>query len=106
MASRTLVTLEDDLTGGTATETVSFGADGRVYEIDLNDKNAAKLRESLAPYIAAGRRAGKTGKALTRTSVGPDPATVRAWAVANGYEVSTRGRVSAGLVEAFIDAGN
>lgn len=27
--------------------TVSFGLDGRVYEIDLSDDNAARLRDAL-----------------------------------------------------------
>ena len=41
MAQKVHITLEDDLDGGDATETVAFGLDGRSYEIDLNDKNAA-----------------------------------------------------------------
>jgi len=47
MAQKVHITLEDDLDGGDATETVSFGLDGRSYEIDLNDKNAGKLRKAL-----------------------------------------------------------
>jgi nucleoid-associated protein Lsr2 len=31
-------TLIDDLDGGKAAETVTFGLDGRTYEIDLNNK--------------------------------------------------------------------
>ena len=58
MAQKVHITLEDDLDGGEATETVSFGLDGRTYEIDLNDKNAAALRDALARYVAAARRSG------------------------------------------------
>ena len=55
MSRRTIVQLEDDLSGGAADESVTFALDGRSFEIDLNEKNAEALREALAPYIAAGR---------------------------------------------------
>ncbi|MET9943255.1 histone-like nucleoid-structuring protein Lsr2, partial [Streptomyces halstedii] len=56
MAQRVVVTLSDDIDGGTAAETVTFALDGRTYEIDLNPANAKKLRKALAPYMAAGRK--------------------------------------------------
>jgi hypothetical protein len=106
MARRTIVQLEDDLTGGDADESVSFRLDGRQFEIDLSEANAGKLRELLAPYIAAGRgvrtnRAGRSGGAAASDA---DPATIRAWAQENGHEVSSRGRVSKELREAYAEA--
>ncbi len=104
MARRTIVHLEDDLSGGEADESVSFGLDGRSFEIDLSEKNAAQLREMLAPYISAGRpiRAGRgTGRRSAGHEGDLEPATVRSWASANGYTVSTRGRVSRELREAY-----
>ena len=47
MAQKVHITIEDDLDGGDATETVSFALDGRSYEIDLNDKNAKAFGNSL-----------------------------------------------------------
>jgi hypothetical protein len=44
MAQKVTVTLEDDLDGGPAAETVRFGLDGAEYEIDLSKKNAAAFR--------------------------------------------------------------
>lgn len=35
---------------------VRFGIDGRNYEVDLTDENAAALRAKLDPFAAAGRR--------------------------------------------------
>ena len=58
MAQKVHIVLEDDLDGSPATETVSFGLDGKSYEIDLNDKNAGKLRDALAQYVGAGRSVG------------------------------------------------
>jgi hypothetical protein len=37
--------------------------------------------------------------------VKPDPASVRAWAKANGHEVNDRGRVPANLTAAYVEAG-
>ena len=111
MAQRTIVELTDDLTGDPAEETVNFALDGRSYSIDLNVANAGKLREALAPFVSAGRRAGgsavvKPRSGQARTSGSHDPAAVRAWASSNGYAVSSRGRVSRKIVEAFQAAGN
>ncbi|SMQ58194.1 Lsr2 protein [Plantibacter sp. VKM Ac-1784] len=60
MAQRTIITLVDDLDETDlergSGETIRFGVDGRDYEIDLSDDNAAALREALHPYTEAGRR--------------------------------------------------
>jgi hypothetical protein len=111
MSRRTIVQLEDDLTGGEAEESVTFALDGRSFEIDLNERNASKLREALAPYIAAGRGLrGGGARTAARRAPGSyagselDPAVVRAWAQENGLSVSTRGRVSRELREAYLAA--
>ena len=106
MVQRTVVILEDDIDGGEATETVTFGLDGVTYEIDLNDKNAADLRAALAPWVGHGRRIARGGRAAApaRTSRkrGSSEATVmREWARANGYTVNDRGRISAEIRAAY-----
>ncbi|GHJ30218.1 MULTISPECIES: histone-like nucleoid-structuring protein Lsr2 [Streptomyces] len=101
MAQRVVVTLSDDLEGGEAEETVTFGLDGKLYEIDLNSANASKLRDVLAPYVEAGRKRARSGKTYRRTAVAPDPAAVRAWARSHGMEVPPRGRIPKKVYEAF-----
>ncbi|MFI1283294.1 MULTISPECIES: histone-like nucleoid-structuring protein Lsr2 [unclassified Streptomyces] len=101
MAQRVVVTLSDDIDGGEAAETVVFALDGKSYEIDLNVANAKKLRNGLAPFVAAGRRQSRSGKAFKHTSVAPDPAVVRAWARSNQYEVPPRGRIPKRIYEAY-----
>ena len=73
MAQRVHIVLEDDVDGSEADETVIFGLDGSSYEIDLSAKNAAKLRDALAVYVAAARRvSGRSGRKAGRgRSVGP-----------------------------------
>ena len=99
MARKVQVVLEDDINGGEASETVSFALDGKSYEIDLNEENAAALREALAPWIAAGRRAsGRGADSRSRSSQrSEDTADIRRWAAENGIPVSSRGRISADL---------
>ncbi|MDX6368400.1 MAG: hypothetical protein QOK30_3476 [Nocardioidaceae bacterium] len=103
MAQKVHITLEDDLDGGDATETVSFGLDGRSYEIDLNEKNAGRLRDALARYVAAGRRSGgsRASAAKHRTQVGTSAREIRDWARSNGHKVPDRGRIPADVREAF-----
>ena len=48
MAREVIEKLIDDLDGGEAAETVTFGLDGATYEIDLSKKSAAAFRKSLA----------------------------------------------------------
>ena len=107
MAQRVQVVLEDDLDGGKADETVTFGLDGATYEIDLSKKNAAKLRDAMSAYVGSGRRvSGRrgAGRARSRGRGGSDSAQIREWAKSNGYEVSERGRISAEIRDAYNSA--
>jgi hypothetical protein len=109
MARREIVVLEDDLDGGDADETVRFALDGAFYEIDLNDKNAKRLRESLATYVAVARRAGRGGIVVGgRTARGRSAASdreqnkaIRDWAKKAGKKVSDRGRIPQEVVEEY-----
>ncbi len=87
MARRDVVILEDDLEGGPADETVKFALDGVQYEIDLSQKNAARLRES----AAADREQNKA---------------IRTWAKRKGRNISDRGRIPQEIVDEYnADAG-
>lgn len=108
MAQITEVRLVDDLDGGDAVESVVFGIDGRTYEIDLNEEHAAELRDALAPFVGAARRATGTGAPVARqksASRSPrsreETAAIRQWAVDNGHEVSARGRIPSAVIEAY-----
>jgi len=109
VAQRVQIILEDDYDGGEADETVSFALDGAEYEIDLSSANADKLREELALWIGHARKTGGRrrrtggGAAKAADSAGGPGSTseIRAWALANGHEVSSRGRVSSEIREAY-----
>jgi hypothetical protein len=103
MAQKITVTLEDDLDGGPADQTVRFGLDGADYEIDLSARNATAFRERLAPYTARARKAsrgprsrpGRSASARERSS------GIRAWARGQGIAVSDRGRIPASVIEQY-----
>lgn len=111
MAQKVQVVLIDDIDGGEAAETVTFGLDGVTYEIDLSDEHAAQLRDAFATWVANGRRV--TGRSSSRpatrrsapsgrsASGTADPAAIRAWARENGHTVNERGRISADVVAAY-----
>jgi hypothetical protein len=111
MAQQTTVRFIDDLDGSDASGTFDFSIDGRQYQIDLSDENAAKLRDALAPYIGAARKAGGRGRgrAPRQTAVAEksrrfnrdETAAIREWARANGHKVNDRGRISKSVMEAY-----
>ena len=106
MAQRVQVLLVDDIDNTDADETVTFALDGVSYEIDLNNANAAKLRDAIAPWVGHARRAGgrkSTGRSGSSNGGGrrKDVSAVREWARKNGHEVSERGRIPAAVQEAY-----
>lgn len=109
MAQRVITQLVDDLDGSDLADggqTVFFALDGKSYEIDLSEKNAAKLRDSLTKYIQAGRRlSGSRGTTRRSTSSGSSNAKeIRQWAQDQGLDVPTRGRIPALITEAYESA--
>jgi hypothetical protein len=104
MAQRVQIILEDDFDGGTADETVTFGLDGAEFEIDLSAKNAGELRDALAPWLAHARKTGGRRKRATKTTEASSTSDIRAWAQAHGHDVSSRGRVSAEVRQAYENA--
>src|SRR5260370_41441060 len=102
MARRTSVTLQDDLDGGPAEETLRFGISGAEYEIDLNSRNAARLRSQLAPFVEHARKAGKMPRRAVRTAASRRRSReIRAWAQAQGIELSGRGRIPANVAAQY-----
>lgn len=105
MAKKVTIALVDDYDGESpATESVIFGLDGVNYEIDLCDDNAAELRADFNKWIEHARRV--SGRTIRRrpsvsTSVRGDSREIREWAKAQGYELSSRGRVKAEIVRAY-----
>ena len=103
MATRTMITLEDDLDGGPAEETVRFSLGAAEYEMDLSAANAGRFRAQLAPFVEHARKVGRGQRARPgRTSATRrDSAGVRAWAREHGIEISERGRIPANVIAKY-----
>jgi len=112
MAQRVLLVcdLHDDDRPGA--ETVTFAIDGVSFDIDVCAEHAAALRDAMAPFVGAGRRAsgasgfggGGTRRRATRVGGAPDrqrTQEIREWARAHGHTVSDRGRIPVRLIEQF-----
>lgn len=109
---KTTVVLVDDLDGEVADETVEFGLEGTLYEIDLTSKNASALRDSLADFRGAGRRLGRLqagradkgrGRVPTSTSVSEKQRNtdIRRWCRENNVPCADRGRIAGKVQQAF-----
>ncbi|MGC5628244.1 histone-like nucleoid-structuring protein Lsr2 [Georgenia sp. Z1344] len=113
MVRQTITKLIDDIDGTPADSTVTFALDGERFEIDLSDANAAKLRESFAPWVAGARpvrgggarRSGGAARSgaprRSRSQSASEAQAIREWARENDIEVSDRGRIKAEIVEQY-----
>ncbi len=114
MAQQTTVRFIDDLDGSDAVGTFDFALEGRNYQIDLSDDNAAKLRAALTPFIDAARKADgrSSGRGRARAqrptseekparSSREETAAIREWARANGHQVNDRGRIPKVVIDAY-----
>src|SRR6478735_3080593 len=109
-------------------ERIEFTFRGVAYQLDLSNANVAKLEKALAPYIdaatsassgtegstsaaaerpsprrrRAAKKTAKRNRRLIARSGKEQLAAIRAWASENGYSVSARGRIPAGVDDAPI----
>jgi hypothetical protein len=110
VAKQVVVTIVDDYDGESkADETVQFSIDGVAYEMDLSVLNASKLRGIFEPWSSKARRVGRAPRARAAAKSRPvsnreQTVAIREWAKANGHNVSSRGRISAEIIDAYNQA--
>jgi hypothetical protein len=114
VARKVVVELADDIDGtvfGDDGESISYAVDGVEYVIDLKDEHAKELRETFEYYIAHSTRVGgrkhradrQVNPTAPKRSSG-ETKKVRAWAIEQGHQLSSRGRIPAEIEQAFHDA--
>ena len=111
MATKTIVSLQDDIDGTEAAETIRFSLGTTDFEIDLSSANIENLHDVLTPFIEAARvvpqrRAGRspdgTRKPVSRSPAGRKASSeIRAWAKEEGIDISERGRIPASVVDQY-----
>lgn len=87
-----------------ATSTVSVGAHGQWYELDLCDSHANEVDGVLDPIVRRGRKSGTKRKVRGHVDKADkahkdENAQIRAWAKAKGVEIPRTGRIP-GLIRA------
>lgn len=108
MGKKVLVTLFDDLEPELdATEHITFGWEGVNYEIDLSTKNANRFKKEMATWLKVATRVATPTRRRTTTTPARRETTglplgeIRQWAKDNGYEVASKGQVSAEIKRAW-----
>lgn len=106
MAKEVFERLVDDIDGSEATESVSFGVDGTAFQIDLNEKHANELRTKLGPFVEVARRvrneAGRGRRVARRETSDKDRNfAIRQWALEQGVELPSRGRIASAVQQAY-----
>ncbi len=120
LATKTVITCDMHADGVTsAQQTIRFAVDGKEYELDLCAVHAAEFGEVMQRFVEAGARevsgnggggrrngsrpASRGAGAARRRSGGggDDTAAIREWARANGFSVSSRGRIPREVLDAY-----
>jgi Lsr2 len=112
VAQKMVVEVLDDIDGSPADRTVTFGFDGRDYEIDLSSKHADQLAKALEPFVAGARKVSSSRRRTSSASAPKskskskqDLADVRAWAKTQpDLKVSDRGRIPQAVFQAYEQA--
>ena len=99
-----------------AVETVTFGYNGGTYAFEACQRHLDEFTAAMDGFVARSRRESgaprprsASASSASRPRVGrvaadpdgPEPAAVREWARAQGFEVSDRGRTPAEIVQAY-----
>ncbi|MCR1785881.1 Lsr2 family protein [Nocardioides carbamazepini] len=106
MAQRVVTQLISDLSGEEIKtgkgESIEFAYRGIAYRIDLTNKEAAGFDKAIATYLQQATKTSGRRKVTSASSKnGYVAKDVRAWAVAHGIDVPGRGRIPAGVLEAY-----
>jgi hypothetical protein len=82
--------------------TAAKKAQARDARAAARKKVRTEPRQSTKPKAAPLRQANASRKTTTAATAGPDRTrAIREWAVANGHDVSKRGRIAAAIVDAY-----
>lgn len=108
MAQKVRYVLISDLSGetriGENSQTIKFGFLGVDYEVDLSQVESDEFARAMEKYINSARRVGgrrQSGSQATGSTNRARLAKIREWARENGMKVSSRGRITQNVVDAY-----
>jgi hypothetical protein len=105
MAKQVHTSLVDDIDGGPAAETIAFSFQGRDYQIDLSEVNAARFRSMMSEYAEHARKTSvrrTPSRSRRSTESRRRAAAIREWARASGMEdIGSRGRIPQQVIDRY-----
>lgn len=106
MATYTTQHVKSDLSGNNATTLLIFSIGSTTYEGDVTEAENEEFAVFVQRYIDAFRKVTVNlgnGKSRSNTSRGQfsDAKAIRQWAVDNGHDVPTHGRIPADIRTAY-----
>ncbi|KGM18115.1 MULTISPECIES: histone-like nucleoid-structuring protein Lsr2 [Corynebacterium] len=105
MARREVTQFFDDFDNTPLSEdevkVVDFTVNGVDYTLDLSPENSQKFDDAVQPFVQVARRKPRSGKRVNRTTNPGQNKRIREWAKKNNISVSSRGRISADVIERF-----
>lgn len=110
MARQVVVQVSCDVCGAADASPVEFAVDRSTFEIDLCPEHRSQFTNALAPFVSQARsaraRAASSGssQASAKKPNRRDPSqteAIRAWAKAQGFAISTRGRIPGHIETAY-----
>lgn len=110
MARELIQKLTDDFDGESeAVDTREYTWGGVKYIIDLNQENLDNFDDTMRAYVEVSRRADKedrpvrTGKPAKSSKAADREKrnAIRAWAIAKGIEIGTRGRIADDIIRQY-----
>jgi hypothetical protein len=106
MAQQVSVTITCDICGSSKdAQSHTISLDGQAREIDLCGKDGRALDKVAGKYVPHARKVRRALATGRRTISGRErSADIRAWAKAEGFEVSDRGRIPADLERQYATA--
>ncbi len=91
----------DDIDGSTKdVQTIQFSVGKETWEIDLSEKNRARLIAVLDPFTQHARRVKKPVK-RTATGAATRRQQIREWAKKNGHEIARSGKIPGSIITAY-----
>ncbi|AKK07257.1 MAG: Lsr2 family protein [Corynebacterium sp.] len=106
MARREITQIFDDLDDSPLNENdahvLRFSIDGSGYVMDVSTKNCEKFKDAIAPFIEKARPESISARRNSEQKY--NPKDVREWAIARGYEVAVRGKLSRQIIDDYLAA--
>ncbi len=104
MATKTITITSCDLCGEEPASSVTISVGSKTATLDVCANHRGELDAAVSPFLKSTTKSAKKATKPARAASRGDLGDVRAWAGANGFTVSERGRIATAIVDAYDQA--